>query len=231
MGTPGELFNIEPDTSLADTYQTQTYEDLLTALWRSGSSPNGVFGMKFSLYHGVWLQVVREIHDLKQRDLPPSPYEGQFLWEIFPHCQHIYLTRRNKIRQAVSWWKAIKKGIWHTKKGEVQDEAAFYQVNYDFNALSYLLTEITVRECAIEDFFRQNGIRPLSLVYEDLVQDASGMLASMANFLDLSIENEDEVFLSAISKQPLRKTSNSKDEQWIQRFREELQADWSKRIW
>lgn len=231
MGTPGELFNIGPDTSLAKTYQVHSYESLVQGLWERGSSPNGVFGVKFSLYHEVWAQIVKEIHELKREPLPSATYEGQFLGEIFPNCKHIYLTRRNKIRQAVSWWKAIKKGVWHMREKERWDEEAFYSTNYDFNALSYLLTEISVRECAMEAFFRQNQIKPMTWVYEDLAQDPQGMLARMADFLDLSLGNKEQVFLSALSKQPLRKTSNPIDEQWIQRFREELQADWSKRIW
>lgn len=231
LGTPGELFNIGTDTSLGKTYGVSTYEGLKQKLWKEGSSSNAVFGIKFSLYHEVWVQVKSEIHALKQQVEDTPTYNGDFLWELFPRCQHIYLTRRNKIRQAVSWWKAIKKGVWHIKEGEAQDEAAFYKTHYDFDALSYLLTEISVRECATEAFFKENHLTPMTLVYEDLIQDKWATLDRVSTFLGQPLGEESGFLQPATIQQTLQKTSSSLDEEWIQRFREDLQQNWSKRIW
>lgn len=84
-GKAGEFFNFENET-LRAYHAVQDYPNLQKNIWELGSSKNGVLGIKYSLFHASFLPIAQEMI----------------------HLQHIYLTRCNKIRQAVSWWKAIQ---------------------------------------------------------------------------------------------------------------------------
>ena len=112
-GVPNEWFNIDADSSLCATYNCTTYEELLSKLWEMGSSDNGVFAVKQSLFKSRFDQLQNELAQLQGID-PESLGHDTELWnDLFPNCKHIFLTRRNKIRQAVSWWKAINDNAWH----------------------------------------------------------------------------------------------------------------------
>ena len=231
LGKPGEILNIPLDTNLSNTYDSSSYEDLLTRLWREGSSPNGVFGVKFSIFTQLWEQMRDEIFQMKGEEFEGTSYKGDFLWDIFPNCQHIYLTRRNKIRQVVSWWKAIQNGVWHSKEESKPVEEAFYESHYNVDALNHLLKEIDLKESATEDFFVQNKLQPFSIVYEDLVRDPAGTVGRVINFLGMEGELAEVDVATLLQSQPLYKTSNESDEVWVQRFREDLQEGWDKKVW
>ena len=158
-GKPGEFFNLINTDSLCKQHQiSHNYSTLKAKLWEMGMSENGVFGIKHSMYQNGYPKIFKEI--LALRGIEGSDdMNHEAVWaDIFPNCQHIFLTRRNKIRQVVSWWKAIKDEVWHLKFNESQtNEQSFYEENYDFDALSHLLKEAMLRECAIQAYFSKTS--------------------------------------------------------------------------
>ena len=84
---------------------TRSAIELRQKLWEQGTTPNGIFGMKVSFYEPFFSNVMslfRRLPECENRNLSRSE-----VWETaFPKGRHIFLTRRNKIRLAVSWWKA-----------------------------------------------------------------------------------------------------------------------------
>ena len=116
-GKPQEWLH-DPETfDLCRRYKVGTPEALQKTLWELGTTPNGVFGLKLSMsepHHTRMLDQFRQFPGC-----PPHPQCRAEVWEsAFPHCQHIFMTRRNKVRLAVSWWKAITSAEWHRKTGE-----------------------------------------------------------------------------------------------------------------
>ena len=225
-GKPGEFFNISQDTTLCEKYGVNSYEALRDKLWKEGCSENGVMGIKHSFFTSRSTRIYSEFADLKElSSIKEEDYE-QLLSDLFPNCQHIFLTRRNKIRQVVSWWKAIKNNQWHLEKGEkVEENEAFFEANYDFDALNYLLKEAVMRECAIQAYFSRHQIQPLTLVYEDFIQDFTTTLKTILSYLNID---------SSAVKFPemyYQKTATDYSEIWVQRFRKELQADWKEQTW
>ena len=106
-GIPLELFNIDVGNSFSNTYKIATYTQLKTKLWKLGSTDNGVFGIKHDLHTARYNNLFTEILQLRNIKNQSSLNHDSIWSDIFPNCKHIFLTRRNKIRQAVSWWKAI----------------------------------------------------------------------------------------------------------------------------
>ena len=220
LGKPGEHFNVMDDATLCARHKVSSYLALKEKLWALGTSANGVFGLKDAMYTAHYRKIVEEISQLRGLEKSPTLDHEVFWSDLFPNCKHIYLSRRNKVRQAVSWWKAINDQIWHLRPEEQhQNKAHFYTEKYDFAALSHLLKEIALKECATETYFSKYGIRPLNLVYEDFIQDFQGTIRNVANYLEIELLEIPEM------TEPFKRTANPASEEWVQRFRKELQGE------
>ena len=68
-------------------------------------------------------------------------------------------------------------------------------------------------------------IVPLTLVYEDFIQDFEGTIRTIVEYLEIETN---EFHIAPFYYQ---KTANERSEQWVQRFRVDLQEGWEKKIW
>lgn len=217
-GNPGEwLLNI-----LNDSY-TWSDTELQQHLWKLGSTANGIFGLKYSFHEPHFSQIL----EVFRRFPTCSPYEENRakIWECaFPYHRHIFMTRRNKVRLAVSWWKAIKSQEWHRLAG-APPRAVDLTDAYSFEAINHLFRECSMREAGIQEFFSEGGITPLTIVYEDFVQEYERTVRKLLEFLDLDTMH--------VSIPPPRyaQTADRLSEEWVQRFREERQQDWEIKGW
>jgi len=192
-------------------------------LWESGSTSNGIFGLKHSFYEPHFGELIELF-----RTFPTCPQEETNrvrVWEhAFPNHKHIFMTRRNKVRLAVSWWKAIKSQEWHRVAG-ASTPAIDLSAAYDFEAIHHLVDECLMREAGIQEFFSEGSIIPLTLVYEDFIQEYEKTLRTVLDFLEL-----DTISLK-IPPPALARTADDISEEWVRRFREELQTGWVNRGW
>jgi len=212
-GDPGEWLHYQNRHP-----ETLTREDL-EQIWQNGTTPNGVFGLKIN-FEQRWIDAFR-----KMFELPEETSRAEVWSTAFPNCtKHVYMTRRNKIRLAVSWWRAIVSGEWHRQYGEKPLEQDLTD-KYNFDAIQHLLMESIMREAAIEDFFTESGIIPLTIVYEDFILDYEGTVRSVLEFLGIPLDNIN------ISPPLFDRLADDTAEQWVQRFREESQKEWDSRRW
>lgn len=225
-GQPGEFLNLINGETLREKYNVSNYEELKSTIWNLGTSPNGVFGLKHSRFTSRTRILFEELLQLRGLNKVTDINEEEVWSHLFPNSQHIFLTRRNKIRQAVSWWKAINDNVWHLQTGKKQEsEASFYEKKYDFNALNHLFKEAMLRECTIQAYFSKHQISPLTLVYEDFVQDFEATIKSIINYLNIDYDQVN------IGEKYYNKTANDYSEEWVQRFRKELQEKMGHEIW
>jgi len=221
-GKPAELFNIEKDETMRGHYKVNNYQELKEKLWSLGSTSNGVMSVKHSLFTSHYQKIIAE---LKQLTEDKNWTEADIWNDIFPNCKHIFMTRRNKVRQAVSWWKAINDGIWHKHKKDAKHKDDSLEDKYDSNALHHLLKETVLRECAIQEYFKREHINPLTIVYEDFILDYENTIRRTLDFLELDHSG------IRVSSPPLFRTATDLSEEWVQRFRGELQQGWDTVIW
>lgn len=224
-GVPEEFFHLPADTSLLDHYQVSDYESLQTKMWQAGSTPNGVFGVKVNAPAKENDPRILELHRLSGQ--PPSESGNFQVWNhFFPGFKHIFITRRNKIRQAVSWWKAIVSQNWHSKAGEAKPyDPADIRDRYDFDAIRHLLIETTLRDARIQDMLEQAGVIPLTIVYEDFIPQYEATVREVVRFLGIEHEGFEV-------KPPFyERLADELSDEWTERFRKELQADWDHVIW
>ena len=198
-------------------------QELQRRLWEIGTTPNGIFGLKHSFHEPHF----RQLLDLFCQ-LPGAPQvDGNRVgvWEhALPNHRHIYMTRRNKIRLAVSWWKAIKTQQWHRQAG-APTKSVDLERAYDFEAIHQLFDECSMREAGIQEFFAEGNVVPLTIVYEDFIQEYEKTVRNVLDFLEL-----DTISIS-IPSPALIPTADAISEEWVQRFREERQQNWDYRGW
>lgn len=222
-GKPNEWLQPPAEQSLFDYYGVDTSAKLQARLWESGSTSNGVFGLKFGMYEPHFSKILDIFRQFP--GCPPGDCPRPAIWDhAFPNGRHIFMTRRNKVRLAVSWWKAIKTQEWHRQTG-TPVQATDLQDAYLFEAINQLYVESSMREAGIQEFFSEAGIVPLTIVYEDFVQEYEETIKKVLTWLGLDGAS------AKITPPYFEQLADDISESWVQRFREERQRDWPNRAW
>ena len=220
-GVPREWFNCPPD--LLATFKKTSHAELQEYLYKLGCTPSGVFGISHSYYEPHFSQLTETL-----RRFPASgsdATERTATWErIFPNHRHIFMTRRNKVRLAVSWWRAIQTGEWHVPADQARMPVDLSD-KYSFDAINHLYNECSMREAGIQEFFTEGGITPLNIFYEDFIQNYEETVRTILDYLELDSKP------ATIAPPALTQLADTISEEWAQRFREERQKDWTNRGW
>lgn len=232
-GTPGE--SIE---GMKDKFGRVDPAVLRSEIWNRGISPSGVFGAKVTYYLPTFSEFLATFTPLVPQTSPQRQATAQDLWAtIFPNCRHVFMTRRNKVRLAVSWWRAICSNEWHRTRESKQirtGQGNFVDANenhidlteaYDFNAIRHLYCEAAMREAGIQEFYDKLDIVPLTIVYEDFVADFEATVAKVLDHLGLFAAD------TQIAPPFFDKLADDLSDSWAIRFKNELQADWQNKGW
>ena len=136
------------------------------------------------------------------------------------------MTRRNKVRLAVSWWKAIQTNEWHKKYEESEKNKNLnIEDKYNFNAIKNLLLEAALAEAGMQEFFNKNSITPYTIFYEDFIKDFNRSIKDILSFLEINYDNLN------IGKPFYAKLADDISEKWCIRFSKELQKNWKNKGW
>ena len=186
-----------------------------------------MFGVKLNAPTKEDDRLIRELKKLPIIQRKASLDSNFTVWEhIFPSGKHIFLTRRNKIRQAVSWWKAIMTDEWHRKSvDQSSTDHRDLLEKYNFEALKHLLLEISVRESAIQAFLKEGGSSALTIVYEDFINDYTGTVRRIGSYVGVAIHE------GMVGPPHYAKLADEVSDEWTERFRIELQKDWANKVW
>lgn len=106
------------------------------------------------------------------------------LEEAFGEIKYIWLTRRNKVRQALSRWKAMHTSQWHKFKDQQQKSTLDTRLPTR-EELNKHISQLCIDDAYWEEFFTKNGITPLSLVYEDFVRNPEQVILRVLNYLEV----------------------------------------------
>ena len=205
-------------SNLLDKYQVNSYTELQQKLWQIGSTSNGIFGTKTGACEPYFSEIIDSLKQFPGCNLRTN--NRVEIWHnAFPNCKHIYMTRRNKVRLAVSWWKAIQSEEWHREQGR-SPMAADLHDKYSYDAINHLFAECSMREAAIQEFFAEGSIIPLTIVYEDFILSYELTIRNILRYLEIPVRDV------SIPSPLLQKLADEISEEWVQRFRKERQQDW-----
>lgn len=167
-------------------------------------TPNGVAGFKL-----MWEQVRR----LALRLGYPAKGERYGFHDfatLFPETtRFIWLTRRERVRQAVSLVKAVQSQCWNS--AEQNRFTGFYV--FDYLALKRAVKMLRHHDAMWREFFEHNGIKPLEVEYEDVIHDRWAQVQRITDFVEIPgvvTSNNNEILY--------RQQSEALNDLWVERF-------------
>ena len=90
-----------------ERWRTPTLPAYTARLGQVRATPNGVFGAKLLYRQLLHLESqARQQPELAELPLP------EILYRLFPNLHFVWVTREDKVRQAISWFKARQTGVW-----------------------------------------------------------------------------------------------------------------------
>ena len=82
-----------------------------------------------------------------------------------------------------------------------------------------------VREVDMQEFFDYNQIAPLTIIYEESINQPEQSVKNVFDYLGLKAPD-----LSGM-KDTYQRTSDAISEEWVSKFRKKLQKKWDRVIW
>ena len=140
------------------------------------------------------------------------------LLSFFPRLRYIWLTRDNKVAQAISHYLARKTGVWSRSSngGSVMPEPP--EVPYDFAAISMLVTSAKAETAGWTSFLRGCEALTLNLTYEEIAADYTGAIVRAAAFIGVPLARE------AVPPPALQRQADARSREWENRYRAEERA-------
>jgi len=200
------------------------YDRYLFFLMDTATTENGVFGAKLMWgYFEDFVSLLRNVPSY--RDVPLE----DLMTTVFPEVTFIRVVRANKIRQAVSLWKAVQTATWREQdaiqsasvglddseppyKSFIQDHRP--QLRFHYNAIAHLLDGILQEEASWDAFFEHCGISPILVLYENFAADYETSTVRVLERLRLSLPE-------AFAFEPrMKRQSDGINDDWARRSSE-----------
>ena len=211
-GNPEEYFWRGDEPFWKERWGVSNYEDYLPKAIEQGTTSNGVFGAKIMWgYFDDFVGKIMQIPAYQQIDLP------SLLPKVFPNLHYIQMTRRDKVRQAISFWKAIETNIWAWSSDE--PPVPEKEPTFNYEAISKLKREIFAHEAAWGNYFEMCQVEPLVIVYEDLVLACEETALEVLRFLDIPVPPNLE-----FAERKMKRQADALTETWVQAYNQHEKA-------
>jgi LPS sulfotransferase NodH len=191
-GHPHEYF--EPGTEQANRRRWRVgcgFAEYLGAVFSVGTTENGVFAS--SVMWPSFASLLKRLPDLIER--------------VFPQPRYVFLWREDVVAQAVSWARAVQTGYYHhwdTPAGAAR---------FDFDQIDALVREASANSASWRRWFAENEIEPLTVRFEDLVEEKERVVRGVLSFLGIDLPEG-----AAIAERTTR-TADDASEKWAARYR------------
>jgi len=198
------LWRMTHSTDLSDA----GYLKQVRALARS---PNGACGIKLHYY-----QLERLLEKLTDNGASAKRPASALIASAFPHVKYIWLSRRDKARQAISYQLACATGQWWLIDGAEpsRPKGKAAKPVFDPVALARLEQTLTANDAKWRAFFCDSGVVPLALTYEELASDYSGVILRVLKWLGVPAPEA-----ASIKAPRFRPQSNRLNENWLARYK------------
>jgi LPS sulfotransferase NodH len=202
----------EPPPEPSPLWTPETYDQYLAWALDQGTTANGVFAAKLMWgYLGDFATLLRGIEGMDGLPVP------QLLDRAFPGLRYVRITRSDKVRQAVSLWKAVQTQAW--KQERDADAPVLPEPAFSFRAINYLVRMLTAHDASWDAYFLGLGATPLQVTYEELANDPRPVVLRVLDHLDIPVG--DDVALDAPS---LSVQADARSEEWVRRVNDHLVA-------
>jgi LPS sulfotransferase NodH len=219
-GDPKEFFGHKMPYWM-EQWRTPTLPAYTARLRQARATPNGVFGAKLLYRQLLHLESLAR-HEPELADLPL----GEILDRLFPDLRLVWVTREDKVRQAISWFKARQTGVW----GQGQEQSAPKlgrawrlgdeplqpgELAFDYEGIAALVRQAEVEDAAIGQFLATGGIEPFRIIYEEFTPRYEETIVALLRWLGITPPLD----LTLPDPRTVRLADDRTDE-WVARFRE-----------
>lgn len=169
-------------------FEQGSYRRYLEQIAAVNTTENGVFGIKMH-----WNQYERHMLDVGAT---------VDFWKV--PVAWVRITRRDEIRQAISFVRAAQTESWNSNM------AATKEPMYDGPAIAQALDRIAHENVQWSNYFASNNISPLHITYEELIGDTPATIGKIMNLIGEQ--------LGEIPPSRVRPQSDSRNGQWAAQF-------------
>jgi trehalose 2-sulfotransferase len=204
---------------LYDPERFREFEQYLRWVEHRATTPNGVLGAKIMWPYMAGLVAGLSTIPCHQGVVAPA----ELLAQAFPRLGYVWLRRMDKVRQAVSLWRAIQ--TWHWREDAAQHfdgrgcEAPAASLVYSFEAIDHLRRGLIASDRAWEIYFEATGTKPLTLTYEDFVNDKHNTVTRLLRHVGVAHPAGAYYDAPRTARQ-----SDELSEQWVAVFRADFEA-------
>jgi LPS sulfotransferase NodH len=197
---------------LASLHPARPERETPTEWWArilaDGTTPNGTWGGKLMWGHVDDL-VARAAALLGATDLDLD-LDGA-LRTLLGDVDLVYVTRPDKVTQAVSLWRAVQTESWRAGERPSTECAA-----YVFEGIDHLRRQLNEHEAAWQRFFARHDSPVYEVSYDDLSRDPRGTAAEVLRALDLPA--------TGVPDPDMRRQGDARSAEWAERYRAEAEA-------
>ncbi|MDX6657150.1 MAG: trehalose 2-sulfotransferase [Solirubrobacteraceae bacterium] len=193
-------------------WSPETYDRYLAWAIDRGTTPNGIFGAKLMWgYLGDFAHLLRGIRGLEALPVP------QLFTAVFPDLRYVQITRTDKVRQAVSLWKAVQTQAWQRDAGSASNAATGPE--FSFRAINYLVRLLTAHDASWDAYFLGLGLEPLKVTYEELAGQPEPIVRRVLEHLEIGAPETLDLGAPRLEAQ-----ADELSEDWVRRVHEHLAA-------
>jgi trehalose 2-sulfotransferase len=202
-----------PDSETVEptVWDGSNYADYLAQVFEQGTSPNGVFGAKLMWGHiDYFTSKLESILEYRGLTVPA------LLSTVFPNLHYIYVRRQDKLRQAISLWKAIQTWTWKAddppqQKGKRRRRSR--QPLFNYEAIDYLRQQLEAHDVAWQHYFEENGIEPFTVVYEEWTSVQEATALSILQYLNIAIPEN-----LVLPEPGMQRQADELTEEWVKLY-------------
>jgi len=202
-GRPREYFARK---FLSEEEEASGYANTLTRIIEQGTTSNGVFGVKFHWHQFEFAPEV--IWPGADGEIPVAV----LLEEQFANLRYVWLTRRNKARQALSYYRASVTGQWWDIPGVDPESSLSPPAEFDFDQIRHMEDMLLDHEAKWQKYFEENDIDPLVLIYEEFAHDHTIAVREVFSHLGISYPERMDI------RPRLLRQSDELTERWLDRY-------------
>lgn len=213
-GRPNEYFSDSYQRHWSKRWGSSDYDSYLRRVIQIGTTENGIMGVKshpWQFNHFARQAAGRAPVTYVER---PAVLER---W--FPNLHYVWLRRRDRLSQAISYAKSLQTNIWWDADTEPVPNATPKPeaLEFDFDLITQSVARLVEEEDMWRRYFDSNGIDPLVIFYEDLVVDPDSSVQSVLELLKVGPP-------PAVPAQhpSFRRQADATTASWLRRYRAEL---------
>ena len=211
-GRAEEYFNRESEAIWRARHGIRSTIDYFRWLTERGTSPNGVFGAKIMWEQMAYcVQLLRRLPDYQHQS--PGNIPG-LISTAFPDVSYVWITRSDKVRQAVSIDIAVQTGNYAwigDQKPTRQREPIF-----NFDRIDFQVHRVVASELAWQQYFTETGVAPFEVVYEQFVERYEETTRAILDFLGIHVPEHQNFSV----RPKLKKMADALNEDWVRRYHE-----------